>query len=752
MTNSIAKKIFASAVAVSSAFMGFAPIAAQAVSAGEVYKTTDGTVWFITSDMQRRPFTSGGAFLSYGFLSWAQVQNATAEVEALTAGSFIAPQDGKIFCATATKGTDVNGECSLVTGGMKAAFTSSAVFSGLGYSFSRAQYGDSSFLTKTANLDNAGAAHSAGVLVNIDGTVYLVGSTSLMGIPSVSVFESWGYSFLDVVTANSADRSMTKSGIMASRTPGHLSPSTTADSDDDTSDCNVDGDAGDLTLTTLSTYANEDVGEGEEEIPVLAFDAEADEGSDVAVNSIKVELEQTTAADSDKLNDYIDEVVIMLDGDVVGSADAEDFTESSDRYSKSISLDDCTIIDAGEEVTFVVAITSLGTLDSGDINSDVWDVEIDSVRFEDGDGITTTETPAADAIDQAFDFEAFATSADINFKVSETDNDEVNEAHMIDVDDTEDTDGVEVLAFSIEIEGDSNVVLDALPVDFTMTATTITNLDDSDIKGFHLVLDGDEVGTADLTDCATDADCDAVGLTEDYTFSDLDLELEAGETYEFIVTVDMPGLDEDFDAGDTIRATLDDDQMDNADFDAEDENGDAIADGDSTGSAASEASAIRDTGILVTNFESSYVKTSSDTVGVNETVEFTMEFDITSFGENAYIDDDCIFDDDGTYAATSTSVSLDGDDDGSSTTCTSWDSTDADDVGAGFEVIEGQTKHFVVTVLGNGGEAGGAGTSVSLQGRVNSIGFAMGADAEGASGYTLNLDEYETATVTVFDR
>jgi hypothetical protein len=201
------------------------PTTTQAATAGEVYKTTDGTVWFVTSDMQKRAFTSAGAFLSYGFLSFSQVKDATAEVIALPTGSMIAPQDGRIFCATETKGSDVKGECSLITAGMKAAFTSSQVFSGLGFSFGRAYYGDSSFLSKTSNIASAGEAHRAGVLVNNGGTIQLVVNGGLWGTPSLDVFNSWGWSFSDVVPANGADKTMTQTGVISARTAGQLSPS-----------------------------------------------------------------------------------------------------------------------------------------------------------------------------------------------------------------------------------------------------------------------------------------------------------------------------------------------------------------------------------------------------------------------------------------------------------------------------------------------------------------------------------------------
>lgn len=228
MQNSVAKKIFAvgSAAAMLAAFaLPMSALAAAHPEGTNVNKS--GTVGMIIGG-QFRPYTSAGAFLSYGFNSWASVVAASAEDLALPTGEFIPPQDGTVFCATETKGSDVKGECSLVTAGTKAAFTSASVFSGLGFSFSRAQYGDSSFLSKSANVDNTTAAHRTGVLVNNNGTVQLVGASGLLGIPDLATFNSWGYSFANVVPANAADKAMSQTGVMAARMSGQLSPSWTA--------------------------------------------------------------------------------------------------------------------------------------------------------------------------------------------------------------------------------------------------------------------------------------------------------------------------------------------------------------------------------------------------------------------------------------------------------------------------------------------------------------------------------------------
>lgn len=210
----------------STAAMALAPFAARAAAhaVGTNVKTSDGTVWMIMPDGTRRAYTSAGAFLSYGFNSFATLVDANSDDIALPQGSFIPPQDGTIFCATQTKASDVKGECSLITGGMKAAFTSEANFTGRGFSFANAQYGDSSFLTKTTNIDNTTDANRPGVLVNDNGTVKLVGNNGVLGIPDLATFNSWGYSWAKVVPANAADKALPQTGVMAARQAGQLSP------------------------------------------------------------------------------------------------------------------------------------------------------------------------------------------------------------------------------------------------------------------------------------------------------------------------------------------------------------------------------------------------------------------------------------------------------------------------------------------------------------------------------------------------
>src|SRR5579864_633724 len=118
------KKIIAMFIAVAAFFPAYTSFAA-AHSAGVNVKSSDGTIYFITTDGQRRPYTSAGAFLSYGLNSFGNVAVASAEDLSLPVGSFIPPQDGKIICSD--RGGD-KGTCYLISQSAKVGFPSAAIF------------------------------------------------------------------------------------------------------------------------------------------------------------------------------------------------------------------------------------------------------------------------------------------------------------------------------------------------------------------------------------------------------------------------------------------------------------------------------------------------------------------------------------------------------------------------------------------------------------------------------------------------
>ncbi len=227
MLNSVAKKLFAVGLAGSTVLMALAPFAAHAQvhAAGTNVLESNGTVAMVGTDGQLHPYTSAGAFLSYGFNSFSSVVTATSQDLALPTSSFIPPQDGSIICSD--RGAD-QGTCYFISGGQKFGFTSAAVFTGLGFSFAHAANGDVSWMTMGSMLINSSSQqHLPGTLIDQNGTVYLVGTNGLLGIPDLNTFNSWGYSFNNVVPANSADSSLTQTGVMALRQAGQLSPTNT---------------------------------------------------------------------------------------------------------------------------------------------------------------------------------------------------------------------------------------------------------------------------------------------------------------------------------------------------------------------------------------------------------------------------------------------------------------------------------------------------------------------------------------------
>jgi len=217
MQTSLAKKIFAIG-STSAMLLAAVPfVASAAAHAAGTNVSSNGTVYFINTSGQKQPYTSAGAFLSYGFNTWADVVPASAEDLALPTGSFVPPSDGSLI--------NDKGTVYLMVNGMPSGFTTEANFLGLGYSYKNVLAGDVSFLAKGSNLGTTAMSHPVGTLVNDKGTVYLMTASGKMGIPSLSTFNSWGYSFAKVVPANSYDSAIAmSSGIMNARVAGQLNP------------------------------------------------------------------------------------------------------------------------------------------------------------------------------------------------------------------------------------------------------------------------------------------------------------------------------------------------------------------------------------------------------------------------------------------------------------------------------------------------------------------------------------------------
>jgi len=455
----------------------------------------------------------------------------------------------------------------------------------------------------------------------------------------LSVSPATGY--FGAITKAAVQAYQTSKGISAT---GYVGPLTRAalnacvvvvpsNPDSNSSSNDLEGTDGTIaTIEQLSSYSNEEIGAGQEGVKIAGFEVTASKDGDIQLKSVKLTFSSTgnDSSDSDRLSDYVDSVSIIAGSDVVATADVSDFTkDSTGVYSKTMTLDNL-VLNADDDVKMYVAVDAVSNLDSGDIDSDSWTVGIVNIRYVDGGDVTTTEVTAIPSdIDYdtagdgvAMDFVSFSSAADTELKV--TVDSSTPDADIVLVDDNSETDGVVLLKGKIQIKGDSDVWVDELPITLTVTgATDVDNITSS----VTLTIDGEDYSETVSTSVVTSATV---------TFDNLDLTLGAGDTYNFTVSADIvefPNTTE-VTEGDTLTASLS--TTNRNQIVAENEEGDALAVGEKTGSATGKAQEFRTQGVslaLVSTDESVSDGTSND----DDSATFTIKFKVTAVGEDAYV-------------------------------------------------------------------------------------------------------------------
>lgn len=584
-------------------------------------------------------------------------------------------------------------------------------------------------MTKTAvmSFQSANGLTADGVVGPMTGAKLAGGSTGCTGF--------------DPMTGKPCGSTSTVPGCM----PGYMYSSTTGAkcSDGSTGSTGpLTGDAGSVEdYSLLSGLSGEEVGE-DSSTEVAGLEIEVDEGSDLEFMAVKLVFDENTGATED-FEDYASEVSVSLDGKEVASVDADSFNDDND-WTKTVSLKGA-VCGAGETCELTVSVMGVGNLDSNDVG-DQWDVDFTSVRFADAQGTVISEDPAVAVT--VFSFETFATSSDVELKITDTDSDddEVNDAHVINVDATEETSDVKILSWKMEVEGDSDLTIDSLPVTVNVGGAQ-DNVDEM-ISDLRLWMDGEEVGSSSISsDCLTDADCAAVGAAEDYLFDNLDLKLTSGDEYQFEVTASIYGLTDtgDVAAGDTIYAEFEeDDETDDANFDVEDESGEALADADKTGSADSDASEVRDIGFNAKFVSADADVTQGEVLVISDVGDFELIFEVTPFDGNVFIDSTAP---DLTGGATESDLNQTN---ASGTlACTISGVSNYTTATNSFRVDEGKTGKFRIDCdLRDGATDLVDGfTEISL----GSILYAL-TDVDGDIVYTFDLTDYKTPSVYLDDQ
>ncbi len=316
----------------------------------------------------------------------------------------------------------------------------------------------------------------------------------------------------------------------------------------------LQGGAGDLTTSQTSTDVESSVKEDSEE-NVLGMDLEAD-GSDIAVTSVKVEFQNNSGNGSTRLNKYVDEVVIMLAGEEVGSMDASDFSKDGSVYSKSIALTDA-VVDEDEEEKLYVVVKTLATVD--DTAAD-FDITATQIRYMDATGAIFSDTIA---YTENFGFDDANVDDDLAIKSSSADPDATN----LIVEENNASDDFMIGAFKLEVDEDSSdIALVTVPVVVTFTnydvddSGVVDGADDSVvaagaeqvIDSLWIEIDGEEF----------EADLGAVAIvngagTATYSVDvDEDFVIEAGDTVEVKIYAIFNDQDTNYNSGVQVRVAV----------------------------------------------------------------------------------------------------------------------------------------------------------------------------------------------------
>ena len=451
-------------------------------------------------------------------------------------------------------------------------------------------------------------------------TSYL-GSLTLAAVQRMQVAK-FGYSASQVGPSTRAELN----SWLSSGTPATPSTPTTP--------TGLSGGAGDITVASLSTYSSTNVGEGSSNVKVVAFTIEADSSSDVSITSMKVQASELTAADDRDIKKYMKDVSLWMESTEIGRASTSEFSDASttNLWEKSIATSNA-IVKKGVKNTFYIAVSANNSIDTGDSDTDDWQISVSSIRFLDGAGVTTTSAQTTDVttnaltgVEQTFNFATSLTSNAVELKVALKDADKtINKAHLVNIKSgTADNDAVDILSFTLEAKG-SDIKVEEFPVVLTSSGETNESLL---IKTAHLYKGSTKLGS------------ETVAAGGAVTFDDLDFTVTKGSKDSFKVVIDVQDLSGDLDEGDEIKAEMTAGVLDGA-IVAKDNTGEKLTSAEYSGSALGEFAVFRDVGFTLTLVSTSAVLSHAGDVANasdHDQGTFKVAMDVTSFDGDIFID------------------------------------------------------------------------------------------------------------------
>lgn len=539
-----------------------------------------------------------------------------------------------------------------------------------------------------------------------EGEVIPAGATGYFGSQTQAALASW-QAANGVSPAVGYYGPITKAAVEAA--------CTTIDEDDDVDvDVDVDGELGndEGSIDSISEMAADESNLEEGEFGgIFAFELEIEGDLMIDRMDIFAEIEDSAVA-SDNADDYFESASLWVDGEMVAELDEDEFDDddytgnvsastTEDEYRLRFSGLDL-VFEDGDEPEFQLAFQMLDNIDSDDLDGE-WRVALDSIRYIDGVGFSGSETYGPTAYDETFSIEAEDT-ADISI----TESNDSPDATTIEVDADDRTDDVQIYAFDVEEENGVDVTIDEVKVDFDSSDGDLSSV----LAEAKLMVDGDVLDSTSVT---------SAGLA---TFEDLDFDMDGDEEVEFWVEVDFKKQDGNYAEGTTIFVN----SVEISEL--EDDNGNDESEITTlTRSADGETHTLRTEGLMIGDASfTETVKDTTETAGGEEGV-YKVTFDVTAFEDAMYIPV-------GSTKATSSVTNFgvvymvqdeNGDSVESAGTSTAVVSSSASKSGNYFEVEEGETESFTLTV--NYDPAADGFFRVALYGVNFNVGTAATADS-----------------------
>lgn len=496
--------------------------------------------------------------------------------------------------------------------------------------------------------------------------------------------------------------------------------------DDDDDDDDYDGDfftgsdEGAIDVDQISKYANEEVGEDQDDVTVLGAEIEAD-GADQMIERVTVVIDTPSDTAEDDLDDFINDVSVWLDGEELGRMDVDEasYSRSEDEYTfRFVGLDG--IIEDGDTLDLLIAVSGPNTVNS-DTEGEGWDVTIpdNGIRASSPNGVTDSYDGVGP---ESFTVESFASANDVELKASKSSD---NPDEQTVVGDSNDEFMADLLGFELEAEG-SDIEVFSLEFDFTTSAPSVVQ----QVSEFILTCGGDEWSETPATTTV---------------FEDLEFVIDEGDTVECMLSAEMLEVDGTvFAEGDTLEADLD-----VSETDAEDESGEGLTTTELTGSANGYAQTFISEGLEISNVEADAVLTfTADDAGETSTGKFTIEFDVTANDTVVYLDKSATATSSTTTLGISTAgegmlyvIDIDGADEyvinSAILECVSSCGNTGDNSTTDFFIDEGDTETYRLTVSITGDDAP---DPANFKIWLESINWAT-ADATADQFYTSNLGE-----------